>query len=46
MKQKKVENDRIQGDLDQIVDLFFGENNESFIERGIIDECDFLKDVI
>ena len=45
-KQKKEDNGGIHGNPDRIADLVFGENNENVSERGIIDECDFHRDVI
>lgn len=46
IKREKPESDGTRGDIDRIVDQFFGENNENIIDRGIIDECNFDKDVI
>ena len=43
--QKKEESDGIQGDLDRIVDLVFGEDDEDIIERGDIGEGDFHKNI-
>ena len=46
MDQEKLESDDIHHDLDRIANLVFVEDDENIIERRIIYEGDFHRDII